>query len=275
MCIGPGALIDPQVLYDEISIPNLNIKNRIIVDKKAGVITEKHKQEELNITKSIGSTGSGSGYTQIDRIKRDNFTLARDVLEGINTGDVSSIINKKIDEGVKVIIEGTQGFGLSILHGDYPYVTSRDTTASAFISECGISPLCIKDIILVIRTYPIRVAGNSGPLSKEISWDELSKRIGKEVVEITTVTKKIRRIAEFDIEIVKRAIEINRPTQIALNFLNYLFPKEEGKSKWEDLNQNSKDYILNLEKELGVSVTLIGTGAEHSEMIDRREESDK
>ena len=270
--IGPGALIDPQVLYDEVFLSGLNIKNRIVIDEKAGIITDKNKLEESGITKEIGSTGSGTGYAQIDRIKRKDFRLVRDVIKDIEIGNVSVIVNKKIDEGAKILVEGTQGFGLSILHGEYPFVTSRDTTASAFISECGISPLCVKDIILVIRTYPIRVAGNSGPFPNEISWDELSKRIGKEVIEITTVTKKTRRIAEFDIDVVKRAIEVNRPTQIALQFLNYVFPKDEGKNKWEDLNSDSQDYILKLEKELEVPIVFIGTGADHKEMVDRRGE---
>lgn len=155
-------------------------------------------------------------------------------------------------------------------HGIYPFVTSRDATAANFLAEAGISPLLVTDIVLVIRTFPIRVAGNSGPLPHEITWEELSRRIGKEVVERTTVTKKIRRVAEFDLAIVQKAILVNRPTQIALQFLNYLYPGDEGKATWEELSDKAKKYIDDLEVTLGVPIALIGTGQGNEAMIDRR-----
>ena len=74
---------------------------------------------------------------------------------------------------------------------------------------------------------------------------------------MTTVTGKVRRVAEFDREIVKKAILVNRPTQIALQFLNYLFPNDEGVQKREDLSPESREYIIALECELQVPITLI------------------
>ncbi|MEK9157139.1 MAG: adenylosuccinate synthetase, partial [Patescibacteria group bacterium] len=220
--------------------------------------------------KNIGSTGKGCGAALIDRIWRKDFKLAKDVLGHLQIADVAQVVNTAIDEGGNILLEGTQGFGLSLYHGTYPFVTSRDTTAANFLAEAGLSPLLVKEIILVIRTFPIRVAGNSGPLPHEITWQDLSERMGRKVEEITTVTKKIRRVGEFDEEIVKRAILLNRPTQIALQFLNYLFPQDKDKSSWEDLSNEAQSYIENLERELRVPITLIGTGEEFSAMIDRR-----
>jgi adenylosuccinate synthase len=266
--IGPGALIDAEVLKREIVLTGT--KARLFIDNNAGTIDKKHALSEKNLMSRIGSTGKGVGAATIDRINRNDFKLASSVLRGYHLADTVKMVNVAIDQNKNVLVEGTQGFGLSIYHGTYPFVTSRDTTASNFLVESGISPLAVKDIILVIRTFPIRVAGNSGPLKNEISWGELSIRVGKNVLETTTVTKRIRRVAEFDLELVKRAVLVNRPTQIALQFLNYLFPEDENANEWRELSQNAKKYIIILEKKLGVPITLIGTGRDNYAMIDRR-----
>lgn len=268
LCIGAGALINPDILEKEVE--NTKTKNRLFIDPQAGIIEEKHLLQENELVKKIGSTGKGCGAALADRIWRKDFKLAKDVLRDYQFTNVAELINRSIDEGKNVLVEGTQGFGLSLYHGIYPFVTSRDTNAANFLTEAGISPRLVDEIILVIRTYPIRVAGNSGPLPNELTWEELSKRVGKKIEEITTVTKKVRRVAEFDIESVKKAIMVNRPTQIALQFLNYLFPRDEGKNSWDFLSQEARNYVENLERDLQVPITLIGTAQSNEGMIDRR-----
>lgn len=268
--IGAGALINPEILKREVE--ETSVKDRLFIDYQAGIIEPEHLEQEGELVKQIGSTGKGCGAALINRIWRKNFKLAKDILVNeFNLIDVSRVVNQHIDAGKNILLEGTQGFGLSLYHGSYPYVTSRDTTAANFLAEAGISPLAVKDIILVLRTYPIRVAGPSGPLANEISWVELSQKIGQPVEELSTVTRKVRRVAEFDLELVKRAIQANRPTQIALQFLNYLFPKDENVTTWEDLSPEAKNYLEQLEQTLQVPITLIGTGRAHEAMIDQRQ----
>ncbi len=266
--IGAGALINPDILKKEVD--RTDTIKRLFIDPQTGIIEEKHLFQEGELVQKIGSTGKGCGAALADRIWRKDFKLAKDVLKDFQIANVAEMINQGIDEGKNLLVEGTQGFGLSLYHGIYPFVTSRDTNAANFLAEAGISPLLATDVILVIRTYPIRVSGNSGPLRHEITWGELSDRIGKKVEETTTVTKKVRRVAEFDVEIVKKAVLINRPTQIALQFLNYLYPQDENKNSWDSLSEEAKIYIVNLERTLGVPITLIGTGQSNEAMIDRR-----
>src|SRR5207245_5595420 len=112
------------------------------------------------------------------------------------------LLHGHLDRGGDVIVEGTQGFGLSLLHGPhYPHVTARDTTAAGFAAEVGLSPRQIEEIILVIRTFPIRVGGNSGPLEDEISWAEIQRLSGASEVqpEYTSVTGRLRRFAGCEV----------------------------------------------------------------------------
>lgn len=268
LAIGAGALIDPEILRREIV--RTGAGERLSVDPQAGIIEPRHGAEEAEIIAAIGSTGKGCGAALIERIRRRGFRLAKDVLADLHLENVSALANRMLDGGRRVLLEGSQGFGLSLYHGHYPFVTSRDTTAAAVLSEVGISPLAVRDIVLVIRTFPIRVAGPSGPLPQETTWEALSDRIGRPVEERTTVTGKIRRVAAFDLRIVQDAIRANRPTQIALQFLNYLFPQDENRSSWEALSREARAHVLDLERTLGVPISLIGTGAGPGAMVDRR-----
>ena len=81
------------------------------------------------------------------------------------------MLRRLLSSNERVVIEGTQGFGLSLYHGGhYPKATSRDTTAGTFVGEAGLSPLDVDDVKMVIRTFPIRVAGDSGELPNETTW---------------------------------------------------------------------------------------------------------
>src|SRR5690606_13520366 len=111
--------------------------------------------------------------------------------------------------GCRVMLEGTQGTGLSLFHGTYPWVTSRDTTVAGCLSEAGISPNRVRKVIMVCRSYPIRVqnpaGATSGPMAREINWETVAERSGVPVEELqsnerTSTTKRKRRVAEFDWE---------------------------------------------------------------------------
>lgn len=274
LLLAAGCLIDLGILFKEIGWFNLN-PDRLGIDRNAVIIEEWFKNEELELKERIGSTGSGTGIAVSKRVLRDDdLRLAKDVPELkeylICTSD--EVMNHHLS-GKKIAIEGTQGFGLSVYHSPYyPKATSRDTTASGFLSEVGISPLEVSDIIMVIRTFPIRVAGNSGDIPKEISWEIIQKESGYpyEIKEFTSVTKNLRRVARFDSEIVKRAISVNRPTEIALMGSDYLDYKNRGINRFDELNHQTKDFIYQIEKELCIKINFIGTGPTDEELIDRR-----
>lgn len=275
IAIGAGGLIDLNILQREINETGIE-SDRLMIDPQAGIIDEIHAQSEIALKGRIGSTGKGVGAALSAKSRRDpDFRLARDIPElEPYLGDVSEKANQLLDEGKKVFLEGTQGFGLSLHHGIYPYVTGRDITAGSIAGDAGISPRSLEDITMVLRTYPIRVAGNSGPLNYETDWETVTRESGypEPLIERTTVSKNVRRVAHFDMELVKRATRINRPTQMAVMFADYLDHGDRGKTVFEDLSQKSKDFVHMIEDATATPVTLIGTGPNNLDIIDLRKE---
>jgi adenylosuccinate synthase len=215
-CISAGCAIDETVLLRELDMLNID-RQRIIVDPRAVIVTEADREAERLGLKDIASTCSGTGAASVRRMsRRSDVYLARTsdaISSRCRVETVAPLLHNVLDSGGDVIVEGTQGFALSLLHGPhYPFVTSRDTTAAGFAMEVGLSPRLINDIVLVVRTFPIRVGGSSGPFAREISWEQIASYSGAPTVfpEYTSVTKRLRRVAEFDIEAVKLACQYNR-----------------------------------------------------------------
>jgi len=150
--------------------------------------------------------------------------------------------------------------------------TSRDTNAANWCSEAGVSPLAIRDIYAVARTYPIRVAGKSGDLSgAEITWEDVTKfaESPEPIIELTSATKRARRVFKFGKKDFEKSLNINRPTELMLTFVDYLHHSDFGKSNWDDLSQKSKSWVLDLEEEVGVSFRHLSTGPKQEHTIRR------
>lgn len=273
--LAAGCLIDLDILLEEISSFNLT-PDILGIDYNAAIISKEYSKEEKEngLCSRIGSTCSGTGVAVAKRaLRADDLRLARDVTE--LESFVCNVSDKIMDyylNDKKIVIEGTQGFGLSVYHSPYyPYATSRDTIASAFLSEVGISPLIVSDIIMVIRTFPIRVGGNSGNLPNAIDWETVQRESGypHKIQEFTSVTKRLRRVARFDIEIVKKAASMNMPTKIALMGIDYMDYRNKNVKSYDELTEKAKYFIKSLERELGTKINLIGTGPTDTELIDR------
>jgi adenylosuccinate synthase len=273
LALGAGSVLDEDILRDEIDRISLT-PGRLMIDPQAVVIQSGHPPAELELISRIGSTGRGVGAAAAQKLLRSPGTrLTRDVAWLSDyLADVAGRANEIIDRGGEVFLEGTQGFGLSLHHGHYPYVTSKDTTVGALCSEAGLSPLLLGEVIMVIRTYPIRVAGNSGPLSREVDWETVTLESGapRPLIEKTTVTGNVRRVARFDLEMVRRACLFNRPTQLAVMFADYLDWTNRAVTTFSDLDATARRLIDDVEEACRTPVTLIGTGPRSVDMVDLR-----
>jgi adenylosuccinate synthase len=264
-------LIDPTVLANELMLVP-DAQKRVGIDRNTFIIENRDREYEntIGLRERLSSTLCGVGAAQSRRVLREaDAKLASNVVKEYPwfqtlLTNVSEEVNQALDANKKVLIEGTQGFGLSLYHSPYyPRTTSRDVTAAAFLSEVGVSPVRVTDIVLVLRTFPIRVAGDqAGPLKDEITWDQLRMESGfiYDITEMTTVTNKIRRVGRFDWELAIKAAQVNGPTMIAINGLDYLNHQNRSCFNWNQLTPDAKDFVTNLQKRLNVPIKLLGTG---------------
>lgn len=280
LLIGPGAVIDPDKLLNEIIEQDIDVK-RLCIDGNAMVINEQDKKNEIGLVATIGSTGQGVGSATARRIteRGGNVILAKDSIElKPYVCSTLKILERAYKENKRVLLEGTQGTGLSLYHGFYPHVTSRDTTVSACLSEAGIAPKRIRRVIMVCRTYPIRVQDppdrTSGPL-QDLTWNEIAERSGYDVdtlknAEKTSTTKKQRRVGEFEWENLHKAAVLNGATDIALTFTDYINKDNVHAMRYEQLTPETLNFIEEVERVTETPVTLISTGFSEHSIIDRR-----
>lgn len=234
--LGPGSAISAEVLLKEISRYSKWLAGkRIMIHPHAAVVEEEHANFELQDGRTnMGSTAKGVGEAYIERIRRDtanpNIAASRWRDHPVLSDYVVTIeeYEEALMKAENVIIEGAQGFSLSMYHGQYPFTTSRDVTPWQVAADCGIPFRWASriNIIGTLRTYPIRVnnrTGSSGPCypdQVELTWEQLGIAPEK-----TTVTKLERRIFTFSLMQLKHAMTHCGhywQTQLFLNFANYM-----------------------------------------------------
>jgi len=267
LLISAGANIHVGQFFKELELTQVD-RSRVGIDQMASIIEEKHSEQDKAsvVNKDIGTTNWGVGPAIEERVRR-TAKLAKDIpeLNAFLTDGIAEV-NDGLDEGKKVLLEGTQGFMLSLfLSNGYPYVTGRDTGASAIASEAGVGPTRVDDVMIVYKSFITRVGG--GPLPGEISKDEAIKRGW---FETAAGTGRDRRSAPFDFDLAKKTAKINGATQAALTKLDCLFPKCNAVRRFEDLPVEAKAFIKDVEIRTNLPVTLIGTGPDALDIIDRR-----
>ena len=266
LLIAAGANVDVKLFFDEVELTK--VQGRMAIDLNASIIEEKHSAQDKAsaVNKGIGTTGRGVGPALEERVRR-TAKLAKDIPElKAYLADEVQEVNDGLDIGKKVLLEGTQGFMLSLfLGGGYPYVTGRDTSASAIASEAGVGPTRVDDVLIVYKSFMTRVG--AGPLPGEITKEEAQKRGW---FEVAAGTGRDRRSAPFDFDLAKKTAKINGATQAAMTKLDCIFPSCRGAKHYGDLPKEAKDFLKEVEDKTGVPVVLIGTGPEAMEIIDRR-----
>jgi len=266
--IGAGVLVDPKIFLEEVEVTGVG--GRAGVDYNCAIIEQRHVEQDRassHLSGKIGSTGTGCGPCNAERAMR-TVKLAKDIEElKPYLSDVSLEINEAIDRGENVLIEGTQGTFLSLYHGTYPYVTSKDTTASQVCADVGVGPTKIDEVLVVFKAYVTRVGG--GPLPGELSEEEAAKRGW---LEVATVTGRKRRAAPFNFELAEKAVKLNGATQVAITKLDVVYPECKGATSFSELPRSAVEFIEQVERRLKKPVTIIGTGADLKEVVDRRKE---
>jgi adenylosuccinate synthase len=265
LLISAGVNVHVAKFLEEVEATN--VKNRTGVDYQASIIEEKHSTQDKTSAhlKGLGTTGWGVGPAIEERVRR-TAKVARDIPElKPYLTDVATEVSSAIDAGKKVLLEGTQGLMLSLFYGTYPYVTGRDTSASAICSEAGVGPTKVDNVLVVFKAFMTRVG--TGPMPGELTKEEALKRGW---FETAAGTGRERRSAPFNFELAKKAVMVNGATQAALTKLDILYPECKNVREYDKLPKEAKQFIGEIEKQTGIPVVLIGTGPEALDIIDRR-----
>lgn len=342
LVLGAGALIDLDILQRECekisALTGHDVRERLSIDYRAFIHRAVHRDRSTSAGRHrlIGATGKGCSEALIDRVRLrgvENWTVSEqrktdERLSGFKICDTELLLNNAYDAGAKIQLEGTQGQLLDLYLGPYPYTTHKQTGPAQWMLECGLSPSLPTDIVMVVRTYPIRVAGNSGPMPEEISWPILAREINanspivkeaaiaafeeavrkaahkymvppgsdgldqhlwspsdrlhcrtalsdlnqtaidsldaatvaelRKLFEITTVTKKLRRVARLDMKELARSARQMRPDRVAVTFMNYEFPGRWATS--DTVNDKERAYLALIGTATRSVVTLINRG---------------
>ena len=362
LVLGAGTYIEPSILAAEVEFikeaTGEDIRSRLLIDERCVWFGEKEHaiSKAANRHHAMGATGKGCSEAIVSKMRDRSsdetaqarlFSSYENAAQLYNFVDTVEYLSKTLEDGHHILLEGTQGSLLDFNTGPYPYVTSRMTSAAAWLAEAGLPPVNV-ETVLVVRSHPIRVAGNSGPMPSEITWPILARRINHkrakaallplvdevaiydfeialraaileffpdvaaelgemfaeqfhlwsdeqrvkhrvclseansialrtmnpdslkklQFFEKTTVTKKLRRIADLSFNEVRRAIQMNAPTKIAYTFLNYDMPELTDETSYDAVINVASSRLHALSEEFGVPVCYVSTGPLPEHVLD-------
>lgn len=256
-----GAIINPDLLEKEIEALQFNT-DRLYIHPNASIIEPEDLEYEADTksgTAKISSTQKGTGRAFARKIMREGRVAKwLPSLPGkIRKMDLAN----ELEMGKSVMIEVPQGYSLSNHGVFYPYCTSRNINVAQAFSDAELHPSFLGNTIMTVRSFPIRVGnipgGSSGGCyedQNEVSWELLGVE-----PEITTVTKRIRRVFTFSTTQYGDALREIRPNVVFANFCNYFNNPHHFLNWWQDM----KD----VERDLGMLVTtMYGTGPSVSDV---------
>lgn len=204
--------------------------------------------------------------------------------------DTVELLHEAIDRNDAILLEGAQATFLDLDHGTYPFVTSSNPTAGGACVGTGIGPRYLTRIVGITKAYATRVG--SGPFPTELT-DELGDRLVDIGREFGTVTGRRRRTGWLDIVMLRKAVRINSLTELALTKLDVLDTFSEVKvcteydgqgnpvyavlPGWlsdisavttvDGLPAQARRFVELVEREVGVPITIVGTGAERESYV--------
>ena len=269
LALAPRAVVHPDRLEKELA----EFPDRFIhVDKNATILEDTHRTAELEDPDlQWGSTRQGVGAARSARLHRTAKIWGSRHQGQALAADVTALARRELRQfGGTVLVEAAQGYGLGLHTKYYPKTTSADCRAIDALADCGISPWQAGTqltVWIVVRPYPIRVAGDSGPLHDETNWEALGLP-----EERTTVTNKVRRVGKWDPELLIDAVLANgggfgspnrNRVRVWLSMADQVVPSLAGKTSISQVDSEETVALtpwLNRVRECGAEVWGLGTG---------------
>lgn len=247
-----GAIIDLDILLKECQDHQISP----IIHPSAAMISPEHvDMENMGGPSKVATTAKGVGAALASKVMRENkgvpadmhYTISREMIRAANE---------------IVFIETSQGFSLGYHSGFYPHCTSRECSVSQALADAQISPKNLRKVAACYRTFPIRVGNTSVGYSGDCYSDQVEttwEDIGVEP-ELTTVTKRVRRVFTWSWQQFIESLIVNSPDLVFINFLQYLKPAE----RQDFLEMVREVYFDTLKKP--IETLLVGYGMLNSDV---------
>ena len=204
--------------------------------------------------------------------------------------DTVDLLHEALDRDDAILLEGAQATFLDLDHGTYPFVTSSNPTAGGACVGSGIGPRYLTRIVGITKAYTTRVG--SGPFPTELT-DEVGDKLVEIGREFGTVTGRRRRTGWLDLVMLRKAVRLNSLTELALTKLDVLdtFPEVKVCTEYgphgepvyavlpgwltdlgavtdvDALPPEAHAFVALVEREVGVPVRIVGTGAERASYV--------
>ena len=220
--------------------------------------------------------------------------------------DTTQLLNKALDEGKTLLMEGGQATFLDVDHGTYPFVTSSNPTAGGACVGSGVGPTRISRVIGIQKAYTTRVG--AGPFPTEL-FDKMGDFLRTTGGEFGVNTGRPRRCGWYDAVLARQAVRINGFTDLFITKLDVLTglekvpvcvayevdgvrfdeipmtqtdfhhakPIYEYFDGWnesisdaktlDELPENARKYVYKLEELSGCRISAIGVGPDRDQTI--------
>ena len=219
--LSAGAIINPDILNAEVERHGMVVflNNNAVLIRPEDVLAE-----GSGAIAAVAGTRQGVGAALARKVWRYPDAVVSSY-EGAWHPNIQFTDGAAFDWAkMTAFVEVSQGFSLGLHSQFYPKVTSRECTAAQALADARIPPQLLNAVAMVIRAHPIRVgnfeghsSGDCYPDQTETSWEE----IGVDA-ELTTVTKRVRRVFSFSFLQYREALLANRPALVFVNFMNYI-----------------------------------------------------
>ena len=225
--IAAGAVVRMDILKAEIERYE---PSTVTIDHNTAIVSNNNRKESTHTaSKGRGGYHLGISQTLAQKLKRDplNMPIAdsySDELEemGVMIGDTSRVIHDWLSWGDRGLLEASQGALLSLNVGYHPFVTSYDVTIPAAMSQVGIGIKDIGTTYMVCKSYPTRVAGDSGYAGgKEITFESIGRPTQYQSAEDNSPDGE-ERLFEWSWEDFEKALQLNTPDKIVFSLTDWL-----------------------------------------------------
>lgn len=283
LALGPGAVLWVDALLAEIADCDVD-RTRLAIDPNAMIVAPQDRVSQRRLAArdselDAATVGTAAARRVLRRAAKPTVRLAQHVPAlRPYLRDMQDVLEDAFRNGRRVLLEGTQGTGLSLYHArSYPHVAPRDTSVSGCLSEVGIPPHRVRRTVMVCRPYTVYAPVNREGVSG-LTWEEVSTRSRVPLDELLetvppqrgSTTARRQRVAEFDWTLLRRSATVNGPTDVALCFTDHISLDNQRAFRFEQLTGHTIRFIEEIERVASAPVSLISTRFHARSIIDRR-----